>query len=221
MGKRANLKADAMPTIQLKPEPDETREQAIARFALDPRLGAGGLLSELYKYLPNVDLTSFIAELGAHAKAVSTGDLSQLEGMLTAQTHSLNGLFYALAQRSRDNSKEGFLDASETYMKLALRAQNQCRASVETLANMKSPPTVFARQANIAHGPQQVNNGVAPQSQSSRAREIENAPTKLLEADRGERMDTRAPSTAKGADQELEAVGAIHRPKDFGGKGNG
>jgi hypothetical protein len=35
-------------------------------------------------------------------------------------------------------------------MRLALRAQGQCRATLETLAVMKSPPTVFARQANIA-----------------------------------------------------------------------
>jgi hypothetical protein len=40
------------------------------------------------------------------------------------------------------------------------RAGHQCRATVETLALSKNPP-VFARQANIAHGPQQVNNEAA------------------------------------------------------------
>ena len=40
------------------------------------------------------------------------------------------------------------LPAAETYMRLALKAQSQCRATLETLANIKNPPTVFARQAN-------------------------------------------------------------------------
>ena len=35
---------------------------------------------------------------------------------------------------------------------------------------MKNPPVVFARQANIANGPQQVNNGVS-QTGDSPARE--------------------------------------------------
>ena len=42
-------------------------------------------------------------------------------------------------------------------MRLSLKAQGQCRATLETLAVIKNPP-VFAHQANIAHGPQQVNN---------------------------------------------------------------
>lgn len=44
---------------------------------------------------------------------------------------------------------------------MALKAQAQCRATLETLAEIKNPqPTAFLRQANIAYGPQQVNNGV-------------------------------------------------------------
>jgi hypothetical protein len=33
------------------------------------------------------------------------------------------------------------------------------------LATIKNPPVVFARQANIAQGPQQVNNGMMPASE--------------------------------------------------------
>jgi hypothetical protein len=37
---------------------------------------------------------------------------------------------------------------------LALKAQSQCRATLETLAAIKNPqPVAFVRQANIAHGP--------------------------------------------------------------------
>jgi len=55
------------------------------------------------------------------------------------------------------------LSAMETYLRLALKAQAQSRATLETLAAIKNPPVVFARQANINHGgQQQVNNGTAP-----------------------------------------------------------
>jgi hypothetical protein len=49
--------------------------------------------------------------------------------------------------------------AAESYFKMALKAQNQCRMTLETLSNIKNPPVVYAKQANIANGPQQVNNG--------------------------------------------------------------
>ena len=61
-----------------------------------------------------------------------------------------------------------YLDATDRYMRLALKAQAQCRATVETLAEIKNPPTLFARQANIAHGPQQVNNTVRVEERDKR-----------------------------------------------------
>jgi hypothetical protein len=80
---------------------------------------------------------------------------------------------------------------------------------VETLAEIKNPSQVaFVRQANIANGPQQVNNGIAVDA--SRAVENVIQPNKLLEAEQiGERLDTGTTSKAGGANQELEAVGAI------------
>ncbi len=36
----------------------------------------------------------------------------------------------------------------EGFMRMALRAQSQCRTTLETLAAIKNPPSVYARQAN-------------------------------------------------------------------------
>jgi mRNA interferase RelE/StbE len=53
-----------------------------------------------------------------------------------------------------------FFDTTERYLRLALRAQSQSRATWEALIAIKNPPPVgYLRQTNIAHGPQQVNNG--------------------------------------------------------------
>jgi hypothetical protein len=103
-------------------------------------------------------------------------------------------------------------------MRMALRAQAQCRATLETLAEIKNPPVVYARQANVTTGPQQVNNSL-PAYPSPRARDSVPPPDKLLEDIDGQRLDTRAPCTPGAIDPHLAAVGAIDRPADVGRKG--
>ena len=92
-------------------------------------------------------------------------------------------------------------------MRIALKAQSQCRATVETLATIKNPPVVFARQANIAQGPQQVNNGMMPAGEPRARGKSENTPNELLEEKPHERLDTRTTSAASGTDPQLATVG--------------
>jgi hypothetical protein len=72
-----------------------------------------------------------------------------------------------------------YINAAERYMRLALKAQAQCRATIETLAALKSPPVVYARQANVA-GQQQVNN-YASAGSNAHADKTEAAPNELLD----------------------------------------
>ena len=51
-------------------------------------------------------------------------------------------------------------DTGKAYLGLALKAQGQCRMTLETLGNIVNPPAVFAKQANFTTGPQQVNNRI-------------------------------------------------------------
>jgi hypothetical protein len=48
----------------------------------------------------------------------------------------------------------------------------------------------------------------------TRAREIENPPNKLLEAQDGKRLDTGATAATSGANQTLETVGALDGTAD-------
>ena len=77
------------------------------------------------------------------------------------QAHTLDLIFNNLTRRAVANMQEGYVPVAETYLRLALKAQSQSRASIESLAQIKNPPVVYARQAYLANGPQQVNNGVA------------------------------------------------------------
>jgi hypothetical protein len=161
-----------------------------------------------------LSLTDMVASLHEHGEAVNRGDLSAAERMLNAQAVALNVIFCELAGRAALNMGE-HLGAAETYMRLALRAQNQARATVETLAAIKNPPVVFARQANIAHGPQQVNNGTAPNGTPASAHpgETVSKPTELLEdsTDGRTQLDTRATATTGRTNQDMAAVGAVNR----------
>jgi hypothetical protein len=92
--------------------------------------------------------------------------LKQVEGMLLSQAHALNSMFTALAQKA---TEQEYLKPMEAYTRLALKAQSQCRATLETLAEIKQPRhVVIAQQANLAHQ-QQVNNGTAGQPSSAPA----------------------------------------------------
>jgi hypothetical protein len=94
---------------------------------------------------------------------------------LLCQAHTLDLLFNELAQKAKHQS---YIPSFETFLRLALKAQNQCRMTIETLSNIKNPPVVFAKQANISGGHQQINNGVP--AQASHAKEIKKAPNELL-----------------------------------------
>ena len=134
------------------------------------------------------------------------GDMGRFERVLTHQFLTLDALFNNLAQRSgRQDSFKGI----EVLMRLALKAQSQARATAETLALMKNPMP-YIRQANIANGPQQVNNGQS----ATGAGNFQTEPNKLLEADHGERLDFGAQAAAGRGNQALEAVGAVHRAID-------
>ena len=107
-----------------------------------------------------VSMTELLKSLTSSCESVNRNDLSQAEQVLQAQALTLNVMFGELARRAALNMGE-HLGAFEAYMRLALKAQGQSRATFETLAAIKNPPVVFARQANISNGPQQVNNGSA------------------------------------------------------------
>ena len=143
---------------------------------------------------------------------MNTGDLEFLESTLTAQAVNLDAIFNGLAKRAALNMGD-HLDATERYMRLALRAQNQCRATLETLAAIKNPPVVFARQANITSGPQQINNGVRQTDDTcARAGKTETLKNELLKGQHHGGVDNRATVSTISTDSHLATVGEVHRP---------
>lgn len=115
----------------------------------------GAMTASAYTQGTNM-LASDLAQL---IKIMGAGDLSHAEGMLIAQAQTLDCIFNHLAQLAAQRLPNMNIKGTEIFLRLAMKAQSQCRATLEALASLKSPSVVYAKQANFANGPQQVNNG--------------------------------------------------------------
>lgn len=199
---------------------DEDKDKVLAEKALQPSINAAATIRFTSKALGDLHLMELIKELEHQTSEVHAGNQQRSEGMLIAQAHTLDMLFNELTRRSIRNLAN--LNVAEQFMRLALKAQSQCRTTLETLSEIKNPRSIaFVKQANIAQN-QQVNNSIEESELSAhyaqaRAGEIKNHPNQLLEAEHGERLDTGATGKAGSANTELEAVEPIHRAKNSRG----
>ena len=168
--------------LQVQRHPAETEGEALASAALRPTVQAALTLRECNKSFGfgETSLNRLVEDLGKQCELASQGDLKRAEAQLAAQAHTLDTVFHSLVRRA---TTAEYLSQFEAYLRLGLKAQSQCRATLEALALLKNPPpTTFVRQANVAHGPQQVNNAPLPRTERApRAREFENRPNELLE----------------------------------------
>lgn len=210
--------------LDLVARPGATEDRLIADLVAD---GEATNASTALRFVEadhgELSLNDMVKSLRTHGEAINRGDLSAAERMLSSQAVALNAIFGELARRAALNMGT-HLGATESYLRLALKAQSQSRATVETLAAIKNPPAVFARQANINNGgQQQVNNGPVQPSRDeladahAQAKKTQTEQTELLEAGNGKRLDTRTSRTASTAHSHMEAVGQIYWTKDHRG----
>ena len=191
---------------------DEAPQDAVARLGLDASVNAAftanTLLGRLYG-VGAVDAPACIKAIDGVCQQVVGGELAPLEHMLAAQALVLDQLFGDLTRRALTATSPV---GRESDLKLALKAQAQCRSTVEALAEIKQPsPKVFAKQANITSGPQQVNNGPPP----SRGKKSGKRQNELLEeCDHEQWLDTRATGKASRTDPAMAAVDKLHRTED-------
>lgn len=190
-----------------------------AKLALRPSVNGAAVMEAYQNNImgKDTDMEGMISGLRDTFKEVTAGDLHTLEAMLISQATALQTMFTSLARRA---ATQEHLRQYEAFMGLALKAQSQSRATISALVDLKYPrQATFVKQANIAHGPQQINNGAAPAGTLAHAEEIKPQQNKLLEVDHGQpggRLDTRAAQAAGRADPAVEAVGKVHRANERG-----
>ena len=109
----------------------------------------------------DLDIVECRHELVKRIEQVNDGNTVHVVGLLMAQSLALNAIFTKLAFRAAQADEHAPREL-ETYLRLALKAQSQSRATLEALVAVGNPPVLFAQQANVAFGPQQVNIGAPP-----------------------------------------------------------
>jgi len=199
----------APPAKKVAPVADKPKTLAPHEIVLSSIIqNAVGILS-WSKFAGEADLQELCTDLDKRIDKIKDGDMSSVEAMLFGQAKVLETMFTSLARRAANNDG---LKQFQVNLTLALKAQAQCRSTLEALAEIKNPrPVQFVKQANMTTGPQQVNNAYAGTPShsgiQSGAGNIQSEQNKLLEADHGNYLDTRAQGAASRVNQTVDAVG--------------
>ena len=203
--KTAPAKNRANPNAIEVAKSNDTSSQTLAKLATNSTLSVFTLKS--YSGCGDaLEVPDLITEMKKAGDEAAAGDLGRVERMLANQAITLDAIFNNMAQRSH---KQDTFKGIEVLMRLALKAQAQARSTAEALALLKNPMP-YIKQANIAHGHQQVNNGAIPDQYAqahASAGDFQTTPNKLLEADHGQWLDIGAQAAASRANQKLETVG--------------
>ena len=119
--------------------------------------------------------------------------------MLVSQATALQTVFTSLVCRAQVQTQQWHLEA---FMRLAFKAQAQSRATISALVDLKYPrQATYVKQANIANGPQQVNNGANAERSHAYARAHEEQSAlkrnKVLVHQHADFLHTKSPGRTK------------------------
>ena len=137
------------------PGDQAAQDASVARAILRPTVTAAQSIKDCHPNEDKITVAALADALAAQSATIREGNTARVEAMLTAQAHTLDALFLCLTRSSHANMGKN-LHAMEAYMRLALKAQAQCRTTLQTLADIKNPaPRVQNNTATY----QQVNTG--------------------------------------------------------------
>lgn len=209
-----NPPAKNLNVINVNCRENEKQEEVLAKAYLSPEILAAFTIKTQYPKNDQINVNALISELSSQSEKIKNNDLGRAETMLISQAHTLDALFAELVGRSRMNMGEYF-NAADKYMRLALKTQGQCRATLETLSAIKNPqPFIQNNKAQY----QQVNNKLSSSGEDfdtntrahAHAGKNSKMTNELLEDKTNEQewLDTGTSKKAIGDDSELETMGA-------------
>lgn len=162
MARKSNPAGDLKPdnTLHIEQAPEETGAQALARKLMQPALknaAAASTFTEkmVGKQVELPGLHDYVTHFQEVTKKGAEGDLGLASRMLAAQAVTLDSMFAELARRSAMNMGD-YIHAAERYGRLALKAQANCRATLEALARLHQPREQTVRHVHVNEGGQAV-----------------------------------------------------------------
>jgi hypothetical protein len=118
------------PKLELSSE----RRKKISELIMKPEVTNN---RAMLHYQDEPDEVCQLVELDRQCKAISSGDLSDPEAMLWSQAQLLNHVSSQFAKKLTDGAMS--IEAFKTFSDIMLRAQNQTRRTLDSLANLKRP----------------------------------------------------------------------------------
>jgi hypothetical protein len=156
---KAKKPATAKNVLELKVEDGDDRDKQLARVALGagPRHAfvasnfAAGVFSDGHQ-TPIMASTAAIADNMAKAR---DGEKTMPSDILSAQAVVLDTMFTELGRRASLNMGQ-HIEAADRYMRLALKAQANCRATLEALAKLHQPREQTVKHVHVNEGGQAI-----------------------------------------------------------------
>lgn len=137
-------------------DPNKTSSRQLADIALDPAAHAAAATRMFTQSTFGAqDSTDLFASMLDKGKAAKSGDLGHYKAMLAAQADTLNCIFTEMARRAAVNMGE-YIGATESYMRLGLKAQTQCRATIEALDRLTSGRVQTVKHVHVNEGGQAI-----------------------------------------------------------------
>jgi len=137
----------------------EDNELVLSRLALSPSLRHASTASTFAAPMfGDSHETAFENDVKVLKEAIAKagqGDKAFASELLAAQAVSLDAIFTELARRSAVNAGS-HLHATERYMRLALKAQSNCRATLDALAKLHQPREQTVKHVQVNEGGQAV-----------------------------------------------------------------
>lgn len=142
--------------LVLAAEPGKSDARQRADISLDPAahaLAATRLFNQ--GSFSDLDTTELYLSHADKLKDAGAGDLSHQKAMLAAQADALNSIFTEMARRAAGNLGQ-YIGATETYLRLGLKAQAQCRATIEALDSLTSGRVQTVKHVHVNEGGQAI-----------------------------------------------------------------
>ena len=150
-----------------------------------------------------LDLATVILQLVGDSRRIIDGNTRELEITLLTQAQTLNTLFHHMLGQAVNCQMVNHLQA---LTDIALRAQNQSRKTLATLAELKHPKrATFIKQQNNAVN-QQVNNPLQP----TNSKISENPANELVSEVKHAKMDDGRKVNPISANKKSEAMVTLH-----------
>lgn len=152
------VKVSEMDVLKLAQEEGTPHAKALARVTFDPlarhEMLASSFASNAFANW-RAPLFDRLGVLDEELEKAAKGNLNLASRILASQAVSLDVLFTQMARRSGDNMGQ-YPDAADRYMRLALKAQSNCRATLEALAKLHQPREQTVRHVHVNDGGQAV-----------------------------------------------------------------